>query len=396
MSATVGQNIYYDPFDVDIYTDPYPVYRRLREEAPLYYNETYDFYAVSRFADVEQVLVDRGSFLSSRGMLEMMKSGVEIPPGTLIFEDPPAHTIHRSLLSRVFTPKKMNALEPQVRGFCRHRLDLLEGVDAFDFVAEFGAQVPMRVIGMLLGIPEEDQEKVRDHVDAGMHHSDGKPREYSEGFPSADIYADYIDWRYKHPSDDLMSELIAAEYEDERGKTRRLARNEVLAYVVILAGAGNETTNRLIGWTGKLLSDHADQRRELAADRSLIPKAIEEILRFEPPPYSIARYVGTEAEFYGQTVPEGTAIVCLPGSANRDDRQFPDAARFDIHRRIGHHFGFGYGPHFCLGAALARLEGRVVLDEVLNRFPDWEVDPEHAKLGGHVRGWDSLPVFVGR
>jgi cytochrome P450 len=385
----------YDPYDRSIYEDPYPVYRRLRDEAPLYRNDEYDFYAVSRFADVERMLVERATFLSSHGtVLEMIASGVEIPPGTVIFEDPPFHGIHRGLLSRVFTPRKMLALEPQVRVFCRERVELLDGAHRFDFVADLGAQIPMRVIGMLLGIPEQDQELIRDHVDAGMHPEAGKPQEYSGSTLSGEIYADYIDWRYDNPSDDLMTELITVEFEDVDGVTRRLTRDEALAYVTILSGAGNETTSRLIGWTGKLLADHPDARRELAADRSLIPNAIEEILRFESPPYTDCRYVGQDVEFHGQTVPAGSAIVGLPGAANRDDREFPDPDTFDIHREIGHHLAFGYGPHFCLGASLARLEGRVVLDEVLTRFPDWEVDVVNSRMGGHLRGWDALPVAV--
>ena len=394
MSVT-RSDLDYDPYNTEIYNNPYPVFRRLREEAPLYYNEAYDFYAVSRFVDVERVFVERETFLSCRGdVLELIKSGVEIPRGTLIFEDQPVHGIHRGLLSRVFTPKRMNALEPKVREFCRRRLDLLTDATTFDFVADVAAQVPMRVIGMLLGIPEGDQETVRDHVNDGSHPEPGKPHDYSEGFPSGDIYADYIDWRYSHRSDDLMTELITTEFEDENGAIRPLTRDEVLAYVVVLAGAGNETTNRLIGWTGQLLGDHSGARRELVEDRSLIPNAIEEILRFESPSYRVARYVGRDVELYGQKVPEGSAIVCLPGSANRDHRQFPDGDRFDIHRSMGHHLSFGYGVHYCLGAALARLEGRVVLDEVLNRFTDWEVDHENARLGGHVRGWDTLPVEI--
>jgi cytochrome P450 len=395
MVITETAALRYDPYDTGIYNNPYPVYRRLRDEAPLYRNDEYDFYALSRFTDIERMLVDRATFLSSRGVvLEMINAGVEIPPGTVIFEDPPFHSIHRGLLSRVFTPRKMLALEPDVREFCRHRLDLLAGAERFDFVADLGAQIPMRVIGMLLGIPEQDQELIRDHVDAGMHPEAGKPQDYSESILSGEIYADYIDWRYEHPSDDLMTALITVEFEDEHGTTRRLTRDEALAYVSIVSGAGNETTNRLIGWTGKLLADHPDARRELASDRSLIPDAIEEILRFEAPPYTICRFVGQDVEFHGQTVPEGSAIVGLPGSAGRDEREFDDPDRFDIHRAIGHHLSFGYGPHFCLGASLARLEARVVLDEVLSRFPDWEVDVDNARLGGHLRGWDALPVVV--
>jgi cytochrome P450 len=193
-----------------------------------------------------------------------------------------------------------------------------------------------------------------------------------------------------------MTELLTAEFEDETGTTRRLTRTEVLNYVSLIAGAGNETTARLIGWTGKLLSDHADQRRELAADRSLVPNAIEEVLRYEAPSPIQARYVARDVEVHGQTVREGSVMVLLNGSANRDDRRFPDGDRFDIHRDIGHHLSFGYGLHFCLGAALARLEGRVALDEVLQRWPDWEVDEARA-VQAHsstVRGWEQLPVLT--
>jgi cytochrome P450 len=194
-----------------------------------------------------------------------------------------------------------------------------------------------------------------------------------------------------------MTELLFAEFEDETGTKRRLTRDEVLIYVSVVSGAGNETTNRLIGWMGKVLADHSEQRRELVADRSLVPNAIEELLRFEPPTPHVARHVTRDVELHGQTVPAGSAMMCLSGSANRDDSQYPDADRFDIHREIGQHLTFGYGIHFCLGAALARLEGRVALDEVLKRFPEWQVDRENAKRAptSTVRGWDSLPVFTG-
>jgi cytochrome P450 len=211
-----------------------------------------------------------------------------------------------------------------------------------------------------------------------------------------ELFSDYIDWRAEHPSDDLMTQLLNAEFEDETGTTRRLNRIEVLTYVMLLAGAGNETTTRLIGWTGKLLAEHPDQRRELAADRSLVPQAIEEILRMEAPSPVQARTVNTDVEYYGQTVREGSVMVLLNGSGNRDDRHFPDGDRFDIHRTIDHHLSFGYGLHFCLGAALARLEGRVALDEVLQRWTDWDVDWDNAKQAHTptVRGWDRLPVLT--
>jgi cytochrome P450 len=219
-----------------------------------------------------------------------------------------------------------------------------------------------------------------------------------EGFVTGEKFAEYLDWRAEHPSDDIMTDLLNAEFEDETGTRRRLTRQEVLTYIEVVAGAGNETTTRLIGWMGKLLAEHPDQRRELVEDRGLIPNAIEEILRYEPPAPHVGRYVATDVEIQGQVVPEGSAILFLIGAANRDDAKFDDPDRFDIHREIGSHLTFGYGPHFCLGAALARLEGRVALDEILSRFPEWDVDLADAKLAptSTVRGWERLPLVVGR
>jgi cytochrome P450 len=392
-----ASDVSYDPYDVDINADPYPVYARLREQAPLYYNEPLDFFAVSRHEDVERGLVDRGTFISGRGgILELIKAGIEMPPGVVIFEDPPTHTIHRSLMSRVFTPRKVAALEPRIRELCASCLDPLVGSGRFDFVADLGAQMPMRVIGMLLGIPEEDQESVRDRTDANLRTEAGKPMEVADGFASGEHFAEYIEWRADHPSDDIMTDLLNAEFEDETGTVRCLRRDELLTYLSVVAGAGNETTTKLIGWAGKVLADHPDQRRQLVDDRSLVPNAIEELLRFEPPAPHVGRCTSREVELYGQAVPEGSAVLFLTGSANRDDRKFPDGDRFDIHRDTSGHVTFGYGPHFCLGAALARLEGQVALDEVLQRFPEWEVDTQGAKLTptSTVRGWETLPVVI--
>jgi cytochrome P450 len=397
MTVAESHDVYYDPYDVDIDADPYPVFRRLRDEAPLYYNEPYDFYALSRYDDVERGLVDRETYISGRGgILELIKMNIEMPPGVLIFEDPPTHTVHRSLLSRVFTPKQMYALEPKIREFCVESLDRLVGAARFDFVADLGAQMPMRVIGMLLGIPEQDQEAIRDQADANLRTRPGEPQQFTADFASGEMFAEYVEWRADHPSDDLMTQLLQAEFEDETGTTRRLTRAEILTYVNVVAGAGNETTTRLIGWAGKVLADHPDQRRALVENPSLIPNAIEELLRFEPPAPHVARYVARDAEHHGQRVPEGSVMMFLVGSATRDDRRYPEGDRFDIHRDIGQHLTFGYGAHYCLGAALARLEGRVALEEVLKRFPEWEVDREAARLAptSTVRGWETLPVVV--
>jgi cytochrome P450 len=256
--------------------------------------------------------------------------------------------------------------------------------------------MPMRVIGMLLGIPEQDQEAIRDQVDDNLRTEPGKPMRHSGALTAGNMFADYIDWRAEHPSDDIMSELLHAEFEDETGTRRHLTRDELLTYVSVVAGAGNETTTRLIGWTGKVLAEHPAQRRELVEDRSLINDAIEELLRFEPPAPHVGRYVAKDATFHDGTVPAGSAILFLVGAANRDDRRFPDGDSFDIHRKAASHLTFGYGAHFCLGAGLARLEGRIALDELLDRFPEWDVDTANAKLAptSTVRGWETLPITI--
>jgi len=315
----------------------------------------------------------------------------------IFFEDPPRHTMHRGLMSRVFTPRRMAQLEDQVRAFCVRCLDPLVGSGGFDIVAELGSVMPMRVIGMLLGIPEQDQEALRERIDAGLRLAAGSmPEGAAESVIAGADYAEYIEWRAQHPSDDLMTDLLNAEFEDATGTVRKLTRTEILGYVGLVAAAGNETTTRLIGWAGKVLAEHPDQRQMLVDDPSRVPNAIEELLRFEAPSPIQSRYVTRDVEHHGETVPEGSVMCLITASANRDERRFPDADRFDITRKIDHHLTFGYGIHFCLGAALARLEGRVALDEVLKRFPTWEVDWEHAERAhtSTVRGWERLPVVT--
>ncbi|MGL4566171.1 MAG: cytochrome P450, partial [Halioglobus sp.] len=267
----------------------------------------------------------------------------------------------------------------------------------FDVVADIGAQIPMRVIGMLLGIPEQDLQAVRQRADARLATESGAPMNYEDGFSMAGGFEEYIDWRVKNPADDVMTELLNVEFKDETGQQRRLSRDEILTFVNVLAGAGNETTNRLIGWTAKTLAEHPDQRRELVRDPGLIPEAIEEVLRYEPIGTHVGRYVARDVEYYGQTVPAGSAILFLVGAANRDERRFPDGERFDIHRDRAPHLTFGSGIHTCPGNVLARLEGRIVLEEMLRRFPEWEVDLDNAHLSSTstVRGWETLPAYSG-
>lgn len=399
MTVSASPDVYFDPYDVELNADPYPMFKRLREEAPLYYNAQHDFYAVSRYDDVCKALVDHETFSSARGaIVELIKANIDIPPGTVIFEDPPIHDVHRKLLARMFTPRKINALEPKIREFCAQSLDPLVGAGGFDFITDFGAQMPMKVISSLLGIPEDDQEMIRDYGNAQLRTEAGKPMSAAEqGMVTGEVFEAYIDWRKDNPSDDIMTELLNVEFTDETGTVRRLRREELLVYLNVVAGAGNETTTRLIGWAAKVLAEHPDQRRELVENPALIPQAVEELLRFEPPAPHVARYVTRDIEIHGQVVPEGSVMMMLIGAAVRDHRQFPpDGDVFDIHREPRQHLAFSVGTHYCLGSALARLEGRIALEEILRRFPEWDVDIANAALSptSTVRGWDSMPAIV--
>jgi cytochrome P450 len=391
-------SVYYDPYDVDINADPYPTYARLRDEAPIYYNDRYDFWFLSRHEDVQKALVNWRVFTSTHSdILDIMKADIKLPKGVVMFEDPPVHTAQRGLLSRVFTPKRMAQLEDQVRSYCISCLDPLVGSDGFDIITELGTMLPMRVIGMLLGIPEQDQVAVRNKTDENLRTKPGKPMVIVEdAVANGEMFADYIDWRAQHPSDDLMTVLLNAEFEDEAGTKRTLTRQEVLTYTSVLAGAGNETTGRLIGWLAKVLAEHPDQRRAVVEERALIPNVIDETLRFEPTGHATARYVTEDIEYYGTTVPAGSSILVSMASANRDPRRFEHPDRYDIFRQDVQHLTFGYGLHFCLGSHLARLEGRVALDELLNRWPEWDVDYSGIKLAptSTVRGWERMPIIL--
>jgi cytochrome P450 len=398
-SQNPTSDVYFDPYSVEINADPYPVFKRLREEAPLYYNAQHDFYAVSRYEDVNRGIVDHGTFSSAKGaIIELIKADFPIPSGVLIFEDPPIHDIHRKLLARMFTPRKIAVLEEKIRQYCVESLDPVVGTGKFDFVTDLGALMPMKTISALIGIPEQDQQAVRDHVTSQMKTEAGQPMKAAEqGLVSGDIFADYIDWRVDHPSDDIMTELLNVEFVDESGTTRKLTRDELLIYLNVVAGAGNDTTTRLIGWAGKVLAEHPEQRRQLAEDPTLIPKAVEELVRFEPPAPHVARYVTRDVDVAGQTVPAGAVMMMLIGAANRDERQFPpDGDVFDFNREQRAHLGFSVGAHYCLGSSLARLEGRVALEEVLKRFPEWDVDLPNAVFSttSTIRGWDSMPAIV--
>jgi cytochrome P450 len=398
MSPAMTSDIYYDPYDYEIDKDPHPIWKRMRDEAPLYYNEKFDFFAVSRHADVRDVSVDWRTYTSSLGsVLELIDAGPQVleTVRNMLFEDPPIHDVHRSILARAFTPKRMAALEPAIRELCEIYLEPFVGSSGFDFVQDFGAKIPMMVIGMLLGVPDEDREFLRRFADAAVHRDEGETTyRGGDGLDVFSYFGELVAQRRAEPRDDLASVLVHAEVDDGNGGMRRLDEAELLQYISLVSAAGNETVANLLGWAGVLLDRHPDQRRVLAEDAGAIPNAIDELLRYEAPSAIQARVTTRDVELHGTTVPMGSKVALLTGSANRDERAFPDADRFDVTRVVDHHVAFGFGIHFCLGASLARLEGRIALEEVLRRFPEWEVDQQGAEMvhTSTVRGWAQLPV----
>jgi cytochrome P450 len=391
-------DLYWDPFDVEVDTDPYDVWRRLRDDAPVYRNERHDFWALSRFADVEAAHRDPHTFVSSHGtVLEMMSNG-KYPVSMLIFLDPPEHTKLRALVSRAFTPRRIGSLEERIRTFCRDLLEpWLDGAP-FDFVQDFGAPLPSMVISALMGVPAADTETVREMIDRTFHIDADRGMVNDISFGAQMELHGYLlaqlEERRQAPADDMLTDLVEAEVVDESGELRRLTDPEAASFANLLISAGTETVARLLGWAAVVLDRHPDQRGELATDPTLIPNAVEELLRYEAPSPVQGRWTTENFELHDTWIPAGSKVLLLTGAAGRDERKYPDADRFDIHRSFDHHVSFGYGIHFFLGAALARMEGRIALEEVLARRPAWTVDHDAAVRlhTSTVRGWVNVPV----
>jgi cytochrome P450 len=385
---TTLDDLYWDPIDVAIDDAPYDTWRRLRDEAPVYRNERFDFWALSRFADVEAAHRDPVTFVSSHGTVLELMTDQPVPSGMMIFQDPPEHTRLRSLVSRAFTPRRTSGLEAHIRELCAELLaPWRDGAD-FDFVADFGATLPSMVICELLGVPAADRAWVKDKIDTTFHIEPdvGMVNDVSltarielDGYLTA-----LLTERAAAPGDDLLSGLTQAD----------LTLRESADFANLLVSAGTETVARLLGWAGVVLDEHPDQRAALVADPSLVPNAVEELLRFEAPSPVQGRWTSRPVVLHGTEVPAAAKVLLLTGSAGRDERQYPDADRFDVRRRFDQHVSFGYGIHFCLGASLARIEGRVALEEALRRHPTWQVDRERAVRlhTSTVRGWSSVPV----
>ena len=396
-------DLYWDPYDTEIDDDPYPTWKRMRDEAPVYFNEKFDFYAITRFADVEAASRDTDTFSSAYGtVLEMLGDSME-GSGQMIFMDPPEHTMYRQLVSRAFTPKRMSLLDDYVREVCDELLDDLEGRTEFDFIADFAAQVPSRIISKLVGVPEAEREEQRVNIDTMFHIDPERGMINDIAFMARIRVHEYlmglIERHRAEPDafgDDMISVLVGAEITDDDGRKRHLSDEELVQFSLLLYVAGTETVMRLLGNAAVLLAEHPDQRAELVADPSLIPAAIEELLRFEAPSPVNGRFTLRDVEVAGVTIPARSRVLLITGSAGRDEREYPDADRFDIHREVRKHVTFGYGIHFCLGASLARTEGRIALEEVLKRFPEWSIDRSKVvrQHTSTVRGYGNVGVTV--
>jgi cytochrome P450 len=388
--------IHYDPSDYVIDADPYPLYRRMRDEAPLYHNEKMNFWVLSRFADVWDATMDFETYSSAQGTtLEDQPQGFPL----MLWMDPPGHQRLRNLVSKAFTPRRIQELHGIIRELAAEFLTPFVGTGGMDAINDFTGKLPMNVISTLLGIPREDREMVRLISNRIMHREEGSVEHTADSMEAAMELLGYfgkcVEERKKRPTEDMMTALVQAEVPDPAGGSSTLSEEEILGFCILLAVAGNETVTKLLGNGIYWLWKHADQRAELARNASLLPGAVEELLRYDPPSHYQGRVTMKDVQWYGQTVPQGARVLLLTGSTGRDEREFPDLPeQFDIHRHVERHLGFGHSRHICLGATLARLESKIAIEELLRRFPRYEIDVDHAERvhSSNVRGYAKLPL----
>lgn len=375
----------------------------MRDEAPVYYNPKYDFYALTRYDDVASAYKDTATYSSAHGAsLDQVKSDdMHVRDLKLIIMmDPPEHERMRKLISRAFTPRAMAALESMVRQQISQVLAVLDPA-SFDAVADFSALFPVEIITAMLGVPPEDRQQVRQWIDLGLEREPGKmgltQQSMDAILQTGAYYYQLVQERRARPRDDMISRLIDAEIHDD-GKSRRLDDVEIAGFASLLGGAGAETVTKLVGNAVVIFADHTEQWQLLRRDRTKIGAAVEELLRYEGPSQYNVRYTLREATLHNTTIPAGSAVLLINGSANRDERAFPDPDRFDInrHRKFGYNIGFGYGVHSCLGAALARLESRIALELLLDFIPQYDVDRAGLRRVHmtNVSGWSNVPVHA--
>jgi cytochrome P450 len=373
----------------------------MRDESPVYHNDEYDFYALSRFDDVMAASLDTEVFSSEHGItLDMITDDPWAPPKAMIMMDPPDHTYLRKMVNRTFFRSRIAKLEDHVRGLVRGYLDPFVGSDGFDYVRDFSAKLPVMVISSLLGFPEEDHDNLREWSDAQVHRDEGNPERNAAGDEASanlfEYYRQQIELRRQHRSADIVSDLMDSDLVMPDVDPRRLDDGELLVFIAMVNVAGNETVARLLGWAALTLARNPDQRAKLVADPGLIGGAVEELLRYDAPSPIQGRFTLRDTTYHDVVIPARSKVALLTGSAGRDERQYERADSFDVTRTGIRHISFGHGSHFCLGAALARLEARVALEETLRRFPEWGVAEDDVAFvhTNSVRGPASVPVLL--
>jgi len=388
----------YDPYSYETDEDPYPLYRWMRDEAPLYRNDELDFWALTRFRDNLEAFVDKVVFSSAWGTSLEFMDGPKPGSGLMIWMDPPEHNRYRGLVSKAFTPARIAALEPSIRAIAVGYLDRLVGRARFDLVREFTARLPMDVISTLLGIPEADRPWVQESSNRMLHRDPGDPMPRPEAIEAQQRVLEYLELqiaeRRRRPRDDMMTLLTRAEWQDEDGTPCRLSDADIRQFLMLLATAGNETVTKVLATVLYELWRHPDERKVLLGDPRWIPNGVEETLRFDPPSQYQGRVTTRELTLHGRTLEPRSRVLLINGASGRDERAFDDPDRFDVRRRIDMHLGFGYGRHVCLGAALARLESRIAIEEWLRRFPDYEVPADGIERmhSSNVRGFAGLVI----
>lgn len=391
----------FNPVSQEYFDNPYEIYKRMRDEAPIYYDEDEDFYALTRHEDVAAALKDYESFSSSRGCdLSMVRTG-EVPQRSIIFMDPPDHRHMRSLLNKAFTPRAIQSQHDTVNELVEHYLSKVDP-DNFDVVQDFSGPFPVEVITRMAGVPEDFRQQVRHWIDTSLEREPGQielsEKNMKANIDSAMYYYGLVQERRQNPQDDMISRLIAAEIPDDEGNLRKLDDIEITGFTTLLGGAGAETVTKLVGSAVVEFARHPEQWQMLLDDRSKVADAVEELLRYVGPVQYNVRYTLKEAHLPSGTVPANKPVFLMKAAANRDPRAFDNAETFDItrDRAQSQNLGLGYGIHSCLGAALARLETSVALEHLLDFMPRYEVnfDGLQRVTMQNVAGYHNVPVKV--